>query len=173
MTGAGQVVADREYDRILAQEELVLDATERVCAAMKDADVSRAELANRLGTTRGYVSQLLDGSRNMTLRTLSDLAFSLGMRFSVHLTPKTESAPAVPWSQAGEFFVQVHRALGSATTGRSPVFVDVPNEASVQRVGQFGTTYRVTRLGQPAMGQPPVSQPPLQHTPVTGMGLAA
>jgi transcriptional regulator with XRE-family HTH domain len=156
------MVSDRDYDRILAQEELVLDATERVCGAMKDANVSRADLADRLGTTRGYVSQLLDGSRNMTLRTLSDLAFSLGMRFSVQLTPRTQAAPAYGVSQAWALVSGTWRIPGfvgaPAAAGQigSPVLVSGPETTMVLRQHPE-TAYNLTNWRRPLVQHAPVS----------------
>lgn len=80
-----QPAPDAEYDRLLAQEDLILEATELISELLADQDVSRKELAERLGQSKGHVSQLLSGQRNMTLRTLSDLAFTLGHRFRLRL----------------------------------------------------------------------------------------
>jgi transcriptional regulator with XRE-family HTH domain len=49
-----------------------------ICDLMERHDVNRAELANRLGKTRGWVTQLLDGEKNKTIRTLADVFFVLG-----------------------------------------------------------------------------------------------
>jgi transcriptional regulator with XRE-family HTH domain len=65
------------------QERIIFEVTERICELMEAQEVSRAELASRLGTTKGYISQLLDGTANMTLRTLSDVFLRLGR--SIHV----------------------------------------------------------------------------------------
>lgn len=78
------------YGRLLEQERLILDATEAVVTVMAHEGVSRQELAGRLGKTKSFVSQLLCGERNMTLRTLADLGSALGYRFTVH--PRRSSA---------------------------------------------------------------------------------
>jgi len=66
--------------RLLAQEILITEATEALWAALEQAGVSKSELAERLGTTKGYVSQVFSGSRNMTIRTLSDICFALKVK---------------------------------------------------------------------------------------------
>lgn len=63
------------------QEGAILDTTELICELMKEAGVSRSQLAHRLGKSKGYVTQLLDGSRNMTIRTVSDVLTNLGQEF--------------------------------------------------------------------------------------------
>ena len=63
------------------QEQAILDATELICAIMKETNVSRAELAKRMGTTKGNITQILNGSRNLTIRTVSDVLTHLGHEF--------------------------------------------------------------------------------------------
>jgi AraC-like DNA-binding protein len=59
--------------RLYQQERAILELTELVCELMDELGVSRAELARRLSTSRGYVTRLLDGSTNMTLRKITDV----------------------------------------------------------------------------------------------------
>jgi len=74
-----QKAAEGTHGRKLSrQEQLLFDATELVSRAMEDEGVSRAELARRIGKSKAYVTQVLRGQGNMTLRTLSDLADALG-----------------------------------------------------------------------------------------------
>ena len=46
---------------LLAQEGLLLDATELLLQLMQDTGVTRAELARRLGVTRPRVTKLVQG----------------------------------------------------------------------------------------------------------------
>lgn len=63
--------------RLVAQETLILETTEALWALLEAAGITKSELAERMETTKGYVSQVLSGGRNMTLRTLSDICFAL------------------------------------------------------------------------------------------------
>ena len=76
-----------ENRRLLAQEGLVLEGSELVARLMNESGVTRSELAKRIGKTRSYVTQLLSGSRNMTLRTLADIAFALGAEVKMEAVP--------------------------------------------------------------------------------------
>ena len=69
----------RAEDRALAREELIYNVTEDLLVLLEKLDVSKVMLARHLGKSRAYVSQLLSGSRNMTLGTLSDICFTLGV----------------------------------------------------------------------------------------------
>lgn len=76
---------DPEFRKLLAQEELILEVTETICDILENEKISRKELADRLGKSKGFVSQLLNGGRNLTLRTVADNFHVLG--YKVSLTP--------------------------------------------------------------------------------------
>jgi hypothetical protein len=89
-----ELVGEPEGRRLFEQEALLLSATELICELMEKQAVNRTELARRIGKSNAFVSQTLDGRRNMTLRTLADLAWALGVR--VQMRPAawhTEGAP--------------------------------------------------------------------------------
>lgn len=74
-----------ETKRWYLRETLKVDTSELIWARMQAAGVSKAELAKRLGRRKAHVTQLLNGSRNMTLQTLQDIAIALGCRADVKL----------------------------------------------------------------------------------------
>lgn len=71
--------------RLLRQEELILEVTELLLCAMEAKHISKADLATKLGRTKGFVSQILSGRQNLTLRTLADLADALDGRIQLGL----------------------------------------------------------------------------------------
>jgi transcriptional regulator with XRE-family HTH domain len=74
---------DRELARLTRQEELILDVTELVLEKMENKGISKSKLAEMLGTNKSHITQLLRGSRNMTLRTVSDIFFELDCKLAV------------------------------------------------------------------------------------------
>lgn len=74
--------------RLFAQEGALLEASEEVWRVMNKQKVIKAELARRIGCSRAHVTEVLNGTRNMTLRTLSDLANALGYEVKIKLVPK-------------------------------------------------------------------------------------
>lgn len=82
--------ATPEARRLYEQERLVLWATSALSEVMEESNVSKAELARRMGTSRANVTLLLAGGRNMTLRTFAEVAFRLGRRVDVKLEPLRE-----------------------------------------------------------------------------------
>ena len=74
---------DPEIRRFYEEERLILWTTEEIAEAMVAHGLSRADIADRIGTSRANVTQLLSGSRNMTLRSLARLAYACGMRAAI------------------------------------------------------------------------------------------
>lgn len=77
--------------KISARENLIIDITEDILIIMEDKGISKAELARTLGKSRSFVSQTLSGARNMTLRTLSDICFSLDIKPNLQLLSDEDS----------------------------------------------------------------------------------
>jgi len=107
--------------RVSRQEQLLFDATELISRALEDQSVSRAQLAKRIGKSKAYVTQVLRGQNNMTLRTLSDLADALG--YAVELgavNPRTSHRICLGyWNSPGKCSLkEAVRALAPALTSR-------------------------------------------------------
>ena len=70
---------DRARERLIERGRYLYRVTEDILVAMEDMEVNRTELARRLGKNKSQISKLLQGSANMTLGTLSDIAFELNL----------------------------------------------------------------------------------------------
>jgi transcriptional regulator with XRE-family HTH domain len=77
-TLAEWVASQPDGGRLFDQERLIVETTEEIWAVMNQQGVHKAELAKNLDRSKAYISQVLSGTRNMTLRTLSDIARALG-----------------------------------------------------------------------------------------------
>lgn len=70
---------DRDYELLLAEETLILDAQIAIQRVLNEKGMSQAQLAKKLGVGESYVSQLLgDSARNLTLRTIARVMNALG-----------------------------------------------------------------------------------------------
>ena len=76
-------------------EGVVLELTEQIAAQMKERGISRSDLAERLGTSRAYVTKLLDGHENMTVKTLVRVANALEMKVGMKLVPRERASRSV------------------------------------------------------------------------------
>ena len=80
---------NRMSDETLEYEEerFIVDLTELICRRMKENGIKRADLASSIGKSKSYVTQLLDGSTNMTVRTMTRIMGILGRRLVVADVP--------------------------------------------------------------------------------------
>jgi transcriptional regulator with XRE-family HTH domain len=81
------IVADRlaksdNLKKLFAHDVAMLSITSALIEEMQNQSVSRLDLAKRIGKSKGFVSQVLSGSRNMTVRTIADIALALGKEIS-------------------------------------------------------------------------------------------
>lgn len=53
------------------------EASELIAKLMAEQKVSKADLARRLHKSRAWVTQLLSGKANMTVRTLAEVVYTL------------------------------------------------------------------------------------------------
>ena len=112
--------------RLYQQERAILEVTELVCQLMDEQDVSRSELAKRLGRTKGYITQLLDGRANMTVRTISDVFTALDR--AVHFQEGSVSVTISP-SPTITLFEAADWAGQDTMWPSRVVFADTPTAA--------------------------------------------
>jgi transcriptional regulator with XRE-family HTH domain len=65
-------------------EKILLQLGEDICQLMHDQGLSRAEVAARLGVSRAYITKVLNGNPNLTIKTLLKLSDALGRELVIH-----------------------------------------------------------------------------------------
>lgn len=83
-----------ELQKLYYEEKLIFDATETISQAMEARKINKTELAKQLGITKSAITHFLDGSHNMTLRTVADILFALDSRLVVKAVPLAFQARA-------------------------------------------------------------------------------
>jgi len=105
--------------RLLREEQLIVEVAEKLVEMLVRENVSRTELGRRLGKSKGFISQILAGDKNLTLRTIADVCDALGYR--PHL------------DTARDFVVQHHlferRAVPQAPRLKEAVMQAVPPQS--------------------------------------------
>lgn len=81
------LMEDPEFRRLLAIEALVAESSEVIARLMAEQNVSKADLARRLNKSRAWVTQLLSGKANMTVRTLAEVVYALDAEVKLHAQP--------------------------------------------------------------------------------------
>ena len=72
------LMEDPKFRELFAIESAVAEAAGLIAQAMAERGVSKADLAKRLGKSRAWVTQLLSGENNVTIRTLAQVLHVLG-----------------------------------------------------------------------------------------------
>lgn len=90
------LMEDPEFRRLLSIEALVAEASEVIARLMAEQNVSKADLARRLNKSRAWVTQLLSGKANMTVRTLAEVVYALDSEVKLHAQPPSSKAVGKP-----------------------------------------------------------------------------
>ena len=90
------LMEDPEFRRLLAIEALVAESSEVIARLMAEQNVSKADLARRLNKSRAWVTQLLSGKANMTVRTLAEVVYALDAEVKLHAQPPSGKVAGKP-----------------------------------------------------------------------------
>jgi len=72
-----ELMLDPEYKKLYAVEGLIADTAQLIWDLMERKNLKQADLARLLNKTPAFVSQLLNGKANMTIRTLAEVVYAL------------------------------------------------------------------------------------------------
>ena len=81
---AEQYKDDPEY--IL--EGLLIDINEQLVGEMERKKITRTQLAKQLNCSNAYITKLLNGTENLTLKKLLEVALALGKEIDIALKPR-------------------------------------------------------------------------------------
>jgi len=76
--------------REMAEEGLILDVSQQLFEVMEDEGITKSELASRLDCSKAYITKLLRGPSNMTLRKVAEVFFTLGRVIKLKAVPVEE-----------------------------------------------------------------------------------
>lgn len=82
-----EFIAAAERNPAYWAEGAWLRFTEELLALMTAQNVTRAELARRVGVSPAYITKVFRGTVNLTLETMSRLALAVGASVRLHLAP--------------------------------------------------------------------------------------
>ena len=81
-------------------EKVLFEVAEQVCKLIESQGVTRSELAQRLAVTPAYITKLLNGNPNLTIKSLLRLSDVLGQSIDIRFVPKLEVAQSTTTSFA-------------------------------------------------------------------------
>lgn len=74
---------------VLAESALAM-AQATICAAMRESQITKAHLARRMGCPRSFVSRMLGGSHNLTVKTFARAMAACGYELRFEKVPTKE-----------------------------------------------------------------------------------
>lgn len=83
-----ELINTDEDRRLMDQEGLIFDVSQLIWELLEDNKMSRAELARRLGTSKSYITKLLRGYSNLTLRSLADIFGAFDKEVIIKAAPR-------------------------------------------------------------------------------------
>jgi hypothetical protein len=95
---------DSKEMRLYLEEKLILEVTELIAELMEKGSIRKAALAEKLQRSKGYITQLLDGRANMTLRTVADVMWALDADLILNAYPRGPESGTIK----GEEYVLSH-----------------------------------------------------------------
>jgi len=75
-----------------------IEFAEQMLAQMDAQNISRKELASRLGTSPAYVTKILRGSTNFTIESMVNIAQALNCELCTHLKTKGKTTALVEYN---------------------------------------------------------------------------
>lgn len=110
-------------------EKVLFNVAEQACKLVEGQGISRSELAQRLAVTPAYITKLLNGNPNLTIKSLLRLSDVLGQTLEIRFTPKLEVAHSTTASCAPGF--SIPPVLEYAVTGTPMHLVaELPSEVN-------------------------------------------
>lgn len=102
---------DRAKRKIeFAVGEIVIEFTEQVGKRMRNLDINKAQLSDRLKTSPAYVTKMLKGEYNFTIETMVKLARALESDIEIRICPKNVGSEWFPSQSETVIVVEEKRA---------------------------------------------------------------
>jgi len=83
-----RLIEKYEEDAEFRLEGLIIDFTEKIVAKMAERNINRVELARRLGVSKAFVTKLLNGNQNLTMKSMMSIADALECEVNLDIYPK-------------------------------------------------------------------------------------
>jgi transcriptional regulator with XRE-family HTH domain len=82
-----QKFSKEDRKRIMAEEGAILAFTEEMLRRMEELEISKTQLADKLDVEPAFISKLIGGENNFTIKTMVKIALALRSRINFALVP--------------------------------------------------------------------------------------
>lgn len=101
-------------------EKVLFQVAERVCLLLDEGDIARTDLAKKMGVTPAYITKLLNGNPNLTIKSLLKLADAFEHELFIDFVPKAEASISMttfaPQLEHARRFICVSKAANAQPT---------------------------------------------------------
>jgi transcriptional regulator with XRE-family HTH domain len=107
-----ELIQDKErFASDTAQSAALIEAANLIAEALRGQGLKQKELAAKLAVSEGYISRLLSGDENLTVRTMARVLHSLGQKYVQRSIPQEGATVVTLQPQAVRF--TTYNALNS------------------------------------------------------------
>jgi transcriptional regulator with XRE-family HTH domain len=83
-----------EKDPLFVAELAKLEFADDLVRLLEVRGLKRTDLAEKLGTNRGYITRILNTEYNLSVETMARIALALDARISIRMLPREEAEPS-------------------------------------------------------------------------------
>jgi transcriptional regulator with XRE-family HTH domain len=88
MTSLENYISKNQYTIDYQTELSIIDLNEKIISKMDELKINRVELAKRLGVSKAFITKLLNGNPNMTIKTIVSIALALDCQLFQDIYPR-------------------------------------------------------------------------------------
>lgn len=101
-------IENLEGDFVYEFEGFLLTICEQIIYAMENQNISRSDLAKRLGNSRSYITKILSTNENLSLKTLFKVVRALNCEIDINIRFKNMEYSVInepgKWKNQGECY---------------------------------------------------------------------
>ena len=123
----------------------IFDFTEEVVCLMEEKNITRSELAKKMGTSPAYITKVLRGSTNFTLASMVKLARALELEVRIRLVSVATGGPRLRQSSV----------IGYPSAAEDPRMIPelTKNRAALEEICRRHKVRRLELFGSAARGE--------------------
>jgi plasmid maintenance system antidote protein VapI len=116
LADAARAIPDEHWAYLKYQDSI----SDSIYAFMEEHDISKAELARALGTSRAYITKVLRGDANMTMQTFVSLLHAMGAKAVTRIVPAQEQSSLEQEASSDDMALDRHDALPASPLQETP-----------------------------------------------------
>jgi len=126
-----QMIQEFEQDDAYWTELAIIEFTETIVARMQAQNVTRTELASRIGKSKSYVTKVLQGDNNFTISTMVSLIRALDGQLQVG--ERSAKVPTPVWqARRVATYIPPSANVGEAWDNRVKIVASAPTVSIVK-----------------------------------------